>query len=198
VLRTRIYNVHVVDRGTLVERNRLFNNARGIGFGLGAADTGRTYSGGVCPGATDVGHFEGEIRNNFIAAWDSGLFASAFRFDTGISLAQSCNTRVLHNSIASTQAPYNSIEWRFASTSVTLTNNLATHVLMQRDNATATQAGNIASVNANIFVDVATGDLHLKPGSAPLGQGVAGSGVTADLDGDARSGTAPDVGADEQ
>jgi hypothetical protein len=58
-------------------------------------------------------------------------------------------------------------------------------------------AGNLENANLNVFVSASTGDLHLNAGSAPLGQGGAGSGVAEDLDGQARPTTAPDVGADE-
>ena len=36
-------------RDTLVERNMLINNARGVGFGLVTSGTGRTYSDNACP-----------------------------------------------------------------------------------------------------------------------------------------------------
>lgn len=41
------------------------------------------------------------------------------------------------------------------------------------------------------------GDYHLQSGSPAEGLGAAGTGVTTDVDGDARDGTSPDSGADE-
>lgn len=64
-----------------------------------------------------------------------------------------------------------------------------------------TGASNLAIASGEIattFVDAAAGDYHLLPGSAPVDAGVAISGVTQDLDGDARPlGLGFDVGADE-
>jgi len=51
---------------------------------------------------------------------------------------------------------------------------------------------------SNIFVDVANGDLHLKPtATVVIGLGTPIAGVTTDFDNDPRSATAPTIGADE-
>ena len=101
-------------RDTLVDRNVIINSARGIGFGLGLAVSGRSYSDSPCGGAANIGHFGGAITNNFVVANDARLFASGAGFDTGIGLEQSCETAVLHNTIVSTVPPRSSsIEWRF-------------------------------------------------------------------------------------
>ena len=65
-------------RDTLVERNVLKENARGIGFGLADSGTARTYSDNPCPAANGgyVDHYGGIIRNNFVFASDGDLFAS--------------------------------------------------------------------------------------------------------------------------
>ncbi|MCP4417341.1 MAG: hypothetical protein GY805_12020, partial [Chloroflexi bacterium] len=57
-------------RDTLVERNVLNNNARGIGFGLVTSGVARTYSDNPCPAASGgyVDHYGGIIRNNFVFA----------------------------------------------------------------------------------------------------------------------------------
>jgi nitrous oxidase accessory protein NosD len=103
---------------SVIEENVIVDCARGIGFGLG-------------PGAD--GHTGGIIRNNFIAADDTGLFASSSGFDSGISLWGADDAQVYHNSVASTQAPSaSSIEWRYISTSVTLANNLVTDRIWDR------------------------------------------------------------------
>ncbi len=67
-------------RDTVVERNLLRDNARGIGFGLVTSGSGRTYPDDPCPSAEGgyVDHYGGVIRNNFVSAQDSGLFSLGF------------------------------------------------------------------------------------------------------------------------
>lgn len=187
-------------RDTVVERNLLINNARGVGFGLGTGVQGRAYGDNPCPGVTNAGHVGGVIRNNVVVTTDSALQTSGAGFDTGISLELACGqAQVLHNTVFSTQPPASSsIEWRFSGTTTTLRNNLTSHRLQQRDNATATQAGNVATATAGLFVDVPGFDLHLVPGAPVIGQGVSvPAGLCDDdVDGDARV-EPRDVGADE-
>jgi hypothetical protein len=187
-------------RGTVVERNVLVDNARGVGFGLGSDDGGRTYGDNPCPGAGAVGHYGGVIRNNSIFAGRAALFASEYGFDCGICLAQACGTDVLHNSLVSTQAPFSSIEWRFDRTDVRIANNLVSHNLRDRG-GTAVLAGNLESAPLSLFVDGPGGDLHLvSSAAAAIDRGVAlESGVCdEDIDGNPRPvGAARDIGADE-
>jgi hypothetical protein len=134
-------------RDTVVERNVLINNARGVGFGLGRADGGRSYDPAPCPVAAEtVGHYGGVIRNNLVFADRAELFASVSGFDSGISINQACGAQVLHNTVGSTQAPstvnQGSIEYRFQNTTATIDNNLVTHNIVARDEASATLAGN--------------------------------------------------------
>ena len=186
-------------RDTLVERNVIINSARGIGFGLGSAREGRTYQDSPCPGTSFVGHYRGAITNNFVMANDPRLFASSAGFDTGIGLEQSCETAVLHNTVASTVAPRSSsIEWRFGHTTAIVANNLVTHRLLPRDSGRATMSGNVSNAPLTLFVDLANGNLRLLPNAtaaidkaAPLGEP-----LSVDIDGEPR-GVAPDVGADE-
>ena len=104
----------VTCRDTRVERNVLRNNARGVGFGMSASGVGRTYPDDPCPGAVGyVDHYDGIVRNNLIFANDGALFSSEYGFDCGICLWQACGARILHNTVASTQAPFSSIEWRY-------------------------------------------------------------------------------------
>ncbi len=193
-------------RDTVVERNRILNSARGVGFGLGettgsSTDTWRTYPDDPCAGATPVGHYGGVVRNNFVFANDSALFASDFGFDSGIDFEQACHATAVHNTIFAGTPPLSSaIEWRFANTSVTVTNNLANAAFENRGgNATETAAGNVDTAAAGMFVDAANGDLHLSGSAgAARGGGVAvPSGMADDdIDGDPR--TDPrDVGADQ-
>ena len=168
---------------TVVEENVVVDCARGIGFGLGPGDDG--HSGGV-------------IRNNFVAAADPDLFASPDGFDTGIALWGAEGAVVVHNTVASTQAPFSSIEWRFITTSVTIVNNLTTAAILDRG-GDATLEGNLEWVSTALFEAVADGDLHLVDSeSAPVGaaSGTVGGPLELDIDRQHRDG-APDVGADE-
>jgi uncharacterized repeat protein (TIGR01451 family) len=184
-------------RDTIVERNVLIDDARGVGFGLGQSGSNwRVYPDGPCPGADYVGHFDGIIRNNFIFAGRDALFSSQYGFDCGICLEQACGTQVLHNTVASTQSPFSSIEWRWPNTDAEITNNLVSHNLRERDGASASLAGNLEDAPLSLFVDGTGGDLHLTEGaSSAIGQGV-NAGVTTDIDGQTRD-SAPDIGADE-
>jgi hypothetical protein len=190
-------------RDTIVERNVLRDNARGVGFGLAESGDARTYPDDPCPGAGGgyVGHYGGIIRNNLVFADRSELFLSEYGFDCGICLAQTCGAQVLHNTIVSTQAPFSSIEWRFANTDVDIINNLVSHNLLERDGATAYEAGNLEYALLSLFVDGAGGDLHLAETAADAidqGDALAAGLCDDDFDGDPRpSGPAPDVGADE-
>ncbi|MCG6926122.1 MAG: hypothetical protein LJF30_12505 [Acidobacteria bacterium] len=189
-------------RDTRVERNRLRNNARGVGFGLASDGSGRSYPDAPCPaaGGAYIGHYGGAIENNFIGASDPALFASAYGFDCGICLWQACEATATHNTIHSsdTGATFSSIEWRFSRTVATLTNNLANHTMRERDGATGALAGNVTSADGTWYVDAPAGDLHLQPDAmGAIDQGVA-TALTADIDADSRPyGPAPDVGADE-
>jgi hypothetical protein len=187
-------------RDVVVERNRVKDCARGIGFGLGNGTPGRAYSDMPCSGLQNAGAYDGIIRNNFVSASSAGLFASPTGFDSGIGLELACGSTVVHNSVASTMAPgSSSIEWRWTGTQINLTNNLSSDAMKARDSAAATSAGNQQSVALTNFVNVATGDLHLDPAAtAPKNAGVAAiTSCPDDIDGDARSPTTPDVGADE-
>ncbi len=187
-------------RDTLIERNQLMDNARGIGLGLTENGSGRTYADNPCPGAGGgfVEHYGGMIRNNFVSAGSSALFASAFGFDCGICLAQACGAKVLHNSVASTVAPFSSIEWRFGHTSAEIRNNLVSHNLRDRGGS-AVLSDNRENVPMASFVDVAGGDLHLKPHAVSyIDQVSLLPEVRDDFDGDERpAGSAADIGADE-
>ena len=185
-------------RDTVVERNVIVDSARGIGFGLGDGGNGtsRDYGDDPCPGASFLGHIDGVIRNNTVLGADADMFASQSGFDSGIALEQACGTEVLHNTIVALQQPFVSIEYRWSSTNVAIHNNLVTHSIAMRDGATADLQGNISDMaDTSHFVDVASNDLHLAPGSAAIDAGVPTS-VAEDIDGDPRD-ASPDVGADE-
>jgi hypothetical protein len=186
-------------RDTVAEENLVVDCARGIGYGLGSSGTARTYPDNPYPGVVFMGHIDGIIRNNFVAATDPNLFASDYGFDTGVGLEQSHGTEVLHNTVASTNDPASSsIEWRFPNTLVHAANNLVSHVLLTRDGAVATIEGNIESAPLSWFENVPAGDLHLTAlATTPVDGGVLLGGLCdTDIDGDLRD-AQPDVGADE-
>ena len=188
-------------RDTFVERNRLVDNARGVGFGLATSGPGRTYADNPCPSAAGsyVDHYGGVIRNNFISAADAGLFASQSGFDCGICLWNACQVQAGHNSIFSTQPPFSSIEWRFANTQAEITNNLSSHMMLERDGASAILSGNVTNAPTDWFVDATGGDLHLAvSASAAIDSVTPLQAVPGDIDGDSRPvGVSADVGADE-
>lgn len=189
-------------RDTLVERNVLRNNARGIGFGMATSGDGRTYPDTPCPTATGyVDHYSGTIRNNVVFANRSGLFSSEYGFDCGICLWNACNAQALHNTVYSTDPAhtFSAIEWRFSNTRATITNNLVNATLRERDGASATLAGNVTGAAATWFVNALSGDLHLvATATSAIDQVTAPAGLTDDVDADPRPiGPASDVGADE-
>ncbi len=187
-------------RDTLVEENVIVDCARGIGFGLGADGSAREYPDDPYPDIGYMGHIDGVIRNNFVAADDPALFASASGFDTGVGLEQAHGTEVHHNSVASTQTPRSSsIEWRFPNTLAEIANNLASSVLKPRDGGVANLTTNIEDASLSWFAEIGAGDLHLtESASAAVDGGTALPPGAADFDIDLeiRDGN-PDVGADE-
>ncbi len=125
-------------RDTLIERNVLNDNARGIGLGLVTDGSGRTYPDDPCPSAVGyVDDFGGIIRNNFISANSLDLFASEDGFDCGICLWNACNAQALHNTVytADPASTFSSIEWRFPNTLAVISNNLANDEMRERDDA---------------------------------------------------------------
>ena len=191
----------VGSRDTIVERNVLVNNARGIGFGLVESGTGRTYGDNPCPTAVGyVDHYGGIARNNAVFANRAELFGSESGFDCGICVWQTCGAKIWHNTVASTQAPFSSIEWRFSNTVVDLANNLVSHNLRDRGGVD-TQTSNLQNAPLAMFVDGANGNLHLNASAmSAINQGasLAAGLCDDDMDGNLRPiGGARDIGADE-
>jgi hypothetical protein len=189
-------------RDTLVEHNILRNNARGIGFGLVTDGSGRTYPDNPCPAATGyVDDFGGVIRNNFVYANSASLFSSEYGFDCGICAWNSCNARILHNTVYSTDPAhtFSSIEWRFSNTTASLINNLVNGQMRERDGAHGTLSNNLTTAQASWFINASTGDLHLQStATSAIDKVTAPAEVGDDVDGDLRPiGSASDVGADE-
>lgn len=189
-------------RDTLIERNFLKDNARGIGLGMMNSGAARSYDDNSCPEAKDayIGHYGGIIRNNFIHASATGLFDSSAGFDCGICLWSSCKTTTTHNTIVSTANNFSSIEWRFAgSAGHAIYNNIATHSLRERDGASGNLKGNLEHAGLSLFVDGQQGDLHLTTtASSAIDKGLKlYPGVNDfDFDNEPRD-RSPDIGADE-
>jgi Right handed beta helix region len=165
---------------TTVEGNTFIDCQREISLGL-IERTPNDHAGGV-------------VRNNFIYR-SSGLAG-----DAAILIADSANTRVIHNTILLNDGYPSPIEYRFGgSTGVLVANNLVNGTIQARDGASGTVTSNHTSAAAGMFVNPASGDLHLKATStAAIDKASAAFAGSTDWDGDARpQGSAADFGADE-
>jgi hypothetical protein len=191
-------------RDTVVERNRMVDNARAVGFGLMTDGDARTFDDDPCPSAQGgyVGHYGGIIRNNEIFVSSPDLLASPDGFDCGICLWSACGAQVVHNTILSIGGNFSSIEWRFnTSQEVLVANNIASHSMRERDGASATQVTNLQDAPMSLFVDGAAGNL-LLPASATsaidAGTLLESGLCDADMNGISRpKGPLPDIGAHE-
>ena len=165
---------------TLVDGNTFIDCQRDIALGL-IERTPNDHTGGV-------------VRNNFIYR------GAGVAGDTAIYIADSPGTQVLHNSILVSRTYPSPIEYRFPhTTGVVIQNNVLDGNVLARDGAAATVAGNYTSAAAALFVNPATGDLHLRPTAAVLLDKIAAPPAAAglDWDGHPRPAGATDIGADE-
>ena len=181
-------------RGSIVENNRFENCYRAIGFGMKQAPDGlvREYSDGAGE-EPYLDHIDGIIRNNVI------FNKAGVHLETGIELMNVASTGVYHNTVYSTDEPFNCIEYRWPDTRVVIVNNLTSHRIMERNDAQGELSGNVTGASASFFVDVSGGDVHLAAGAtAAIDKGTAVPSDIAgtDIDGTVR-GDRPDVGADE-
>ena len=166
-----------------VVRNRFINNQRDISLGLSPNKT--------VDQSPD--HARGLIANNFLYK------TSSVNPDVAIAVFDSPQTQVYFNTILMNGGYPNAIEYRFSRTiGIDIKNNLTDANIVSRDGASGTVSNNIVNATLNMFVNPASGDLHLKPtASAAIDTGTTVS-VTDDLDGQSRAGgNAPDIGADE-
>ena len=164
---------------TLVDGNTFLNCQREIALGL-VERTPNDHAGGI-------------VRNNFIYREVPG--------DAAVSLGDSPNTQVLHNTILISRTYANPIEYRFPDTSgVVIANNVLDGAIARRDGASGTVSGNYTSATTALFVNPAAGDLHVTAEAAALLNQVAtvSTYAAADWDGDPRPIGSADLGADER
>jgi hypothetical protein len=167
---------------TLVERNLFLNTQRGIAFGL-EERIPNDHSGGI-------------IRNNIFyrKGGETG--------DTGIYLADSPNTKVLHNTIILNGTYPNAIEYRFPDTTgIEIRFNLTDAPIVSRDGAGGIVSNNVTNASSAFFIDPANNDLHLRSdATTAIDQAPVHPDVADDYEGQPRptTGTTPrDIGADE-
>jgi hypothetical protein len=171
---------------TLTERNTFINVDRAVAYGL-VDNTGSDHQGGI-------------IRNNFMYI-QPGLMSPTRKAssDAQILVWDSPGTKVYHNTILTNSNVFKAIEVRFNTAGAEIRNNLTDAPLGSRDGGSSTQSGNLLTATASMFVNSASGDLHLQAtATAVIDRVPALDSVTDDIDGNPRpSGTAYDIGADE-
>ena len=167
-------------RDSIVENNLFLNVQYGIALGLN--------------GSKGDDHLGGIVRNNFFHR------NSSQSGDVGITINNSANTKVLHNTVILSGTYPNAIEYRFpATTGVEIRYNLTDGAVQQRDGATGSVSNNVTNGQSSWFVNAATGDLHLAAiATAAIDKAAAHPSVATDYDAETRpQGAAPDIGADE-
>ncbi len=163
---------------TIVERNRIIDCDRGIGFGLGGS-----------------GHQGGTIRNNTIYHGPDHGYS-----DVGIGLESASGASVYNNTIFHEHPYPNGIEYRFAASNNNyIANNLTNKVITSRTGGSATLTHNITNAQSSWFANTSSGDLHLARNvPSVVDSGIAVSGLVDDLDKEKRpQGGGIEIGADE-
>ena len=167
-------------RDSIIENNLFLNVQYGIALGLN--------------GSKADDHVGGIVRNNFFHR--NGSQSG----DVGITINNSANTKVLHNTVIVSGTYSNGIEYRFpATTGVEIRYNLMDAGVQQRDGATGTVSNNVTHAQPSWFVNAAAGDLHLVAiATAAIDKAAVHPSVPTDYDAETRpQGTVPDIGADE-
>lgn len=182
-------------RGTLIENNRFINVYRAIGLGMKTVENGaieRHYADQLGD-SPYFDHIHGIIRNNVLYN-ESGI-----HLESGIELMNVHNVQVYNNTIFSEDQPFNSLEYRWPNTTVTIKNNLFSHNIMPRNDAQGILEANLQNVSADLFLDISNHDFHLISDAlsaigtgAPLHDSLFGS----DIDGE-KAGNQIDIGADQ-
>ena len=124
--------------GTIVQRNKIINCDRGIGFGLGSSP----HTGGI-------------IRNNLI-------YHNSTKGDVGIGLESASGVKVYNNTLFQEHSYPNAIEYRFAATNnVEIINNLTNKKIVSRNGGSASLENNITTAKASWFQNIGQYDFSL-------------------------------------
>lgn len=176
-------------QNTVTENNIFINTDRAIAYGL-TDIAGSDHTGGI-------------IRNNFIYL-APGFMSSSRKADSDAQIIvwDSPSTGVFHNTVLTNSNVNLCIEFRFGTSGAEARNNLADAPIGTRNGGTYAQGGNYLSAATAMFVDPASGNLHLLDTASTranvIDRVAAPAAVPTDMDGEARpDGTAADIGADE-
>jgi hypothetical protein len=188
-------------RDTVFERNVMRDDQRALVFGGDWTEDveARAYADNPCTPGIYWGHIQGIIRNNTF--W-IGETAASTGADSMISVWNSCEVTIVHNTIVHLVDVFSAIEWRYARTSVTIGNNLMTHSLLERPddgNPNEMTFTNVEMAELGLFVDPLQGDVHLRPtATAAIDKAVplTPMPLSVDFESDPRD-ELPDIGADE-
>ena len=173
---------------TITEQNIFINVDRAVAYGLDNSTPYRDHAGGV-------------IRNNFVYLAPGLMSASRRAGSDGSLIAwNSPGTQIDHNTVLLNGNESFAIEFRFSTTTNgAARNNLADAPIRLRENPVAALSGNLLTATPAMFVNPASGDLHLLTSATnAIDRGATSGTVTNDFDGDRRPrGANPDIGADE-
>jgi len=173
---------------TLTEQNTFINVDRAVAYGLDNSTPYFDHAGGV-------------IRNNFVYLAPGLMSASRMTGSDGSIIAwNSPGTQIDHNTVLLNGNAFYAVEFRFSTTTNgTARNNLSDKPIHLRDSATATLSGNLVNAQSAMFVNPASGDLHLVASATnAIDKAVSLVSVTNDFDAQLRPiGGAADIGADE-
>lgn len=174
-----------------------------LGWQTQIGDLVRAYP--DAPSCSGVPEYRGGLAcNNVITGLDVREFGGE-AFQEGLALWTACDVAVAHNTIVSPMPTetFSAIEYRFASTRVTLVNNLVARADRPRDGA-MTVGGNASIIYGDpalTFVDPRT-DLHLLATTPTDPTGTSLSSVPpechVDRDGTPRDPDQPSAGAYER
>jgi hypothetical protein len=157
----------------------------GLSFGGGGSNPDPICEDGTCTPE----HRGGIMRNNIIANCPA---------DVGIYLNEAADSQVHHNLLYNTGG---GIDVRFAASSVSLSGNLMSGRIRERDGGKATASGNLENVSEAQFEDWFLApqflDFALKDGAAFVNKGRPLASVPDDFCGNLRDDGAPDWGAVE-
>ena len=172
-------------KNTITENNVFIDVDRSIAYGLG--NRKNDHSGGV-------------IRNNMIVK-TPGLYSDArrSRSDASIIVWDSPGTKVVHNTVLTRGNTPKSIELRFDTSNVEVSNNITDAPIRHRDNKRFQAQSNLTNAKPNWFVHPPSGNLRLRQATREVQDKVQRHPYAErDVDGAQRpSGQRVDLGADE-